>query len=107
MPPTSVPAAVGPPAGPGVGVKLCSGARKPGPESPVGVISLCQVIASLIHNINSFARVKASLVHNIDSFAQVKASLVHIIDSFAQVKASLVHNIDSFAQVMASSTQYR
>ena len=45
MPSTSAPAAVRvsgvrrTPAGPEVGVKLCSGAWKRGPESPVGVIS--------------------------------------------------------------------
>ena len=32
----------GPPAGPGGGGKMCSGAWKRGPESPVGVISLWQ-----------------------------------------------------------------
>ena len=44
MPPTSAPFPVvreGPPSGSGGGGKMCSGAWKRGPQSPVGVISLC------------------------------------------------------------------
>ena len=43
----------GPPTGPGDGVKLCSGAWKYGPQSPVGVISLCSDRTPCFLSLNS------------------------------------------------------